>query len=153
MHTCLALGIGFEQETYTFLEPDNRTRHEVILIKEDDRISEQTFSVIVNIGDPISGLSTASLDTDDGNTLYDYSLEDRNLSFIFTPSIQNHSFVFFLREDNSPEGTEAFRVTSTPDDSSDYPTFQPPMSPGSSIRSAYQNAEIQIFDNDSKLIS
>ena len=71
----IVLGIGFTQATYSFVEPDSRMRHEVMLIKEDDRISEQTFGVVVAVGDPISGSNAASPETDNNNS-YDYSLLD-----------------------------------------------------------------------------
>ena len=119
----------------------------VTLVKEDGRVSEQTFGVNITVSDP-QMLSPATLRTDDTSANYDYSLGIRGQTFQvlqFLPNQQSITFVFFLNNDELPEGTEAFQASSTPVEG--FPTFQAP------ITTAFPSTEIQIIDNDCKCIT
>ena len=115
-------------------------------MKEDNRVSEQTFGVGINVGNPQS-LPAATLETFDSSHNFDYSLSSPGQSFViltFHPNQQNVTLPFFLFADTLPEGTEAFRASST--SALEFPTFQPP------VATAFASTEIQIIDNDCKII-
>ena len=119
----------------------------VTLVKEDGRVSEQTYGVGITVSSP-QMLSPATLDTDDTSINFDYALGNSGQTFIilqFLPSQQSITFVFFLNSDELPEGTEAFQASSTPVEG--FPTFQAP------ITTAFPSTEIQIIDNDCKCIT
>ena len=136
----LVIRIGFQFETYTFLEPDVRTLiQEVTLVKEDNRITEQTHAVIITFTDQSAVREQTSL------TSFDYGLEGGNdtntQQNIFPPQSQNISIYFFLNPDDSPEGTESFQVSLRSD--LGFPAFENPLNLST-------NAQIIILDNDCK---
>ena len=146
---CLtAIRIGYALEVYQYFEPDSLMLiTNVTLVKEDNRVSEQTFGVNITVSDP-QMLSPATLRTDNTSTNYDYSLGIRGQTFQvlqFLPSQQSITFNFLLNSDEVPEGTEAFQASSTPVEG--FPTFQAP------ITTAFPSTEIQILDNDCKCIT
>ena len=121
----------------------------VTLVKEDNRVSEQTFGVGITVSNP-QNLSPATLETDDNfiSGMYDYSLGTSGDTFTvlnFLPNQQSITFDFLLNSDEVPEGIEAFRASSTP--VVGFPTFQAP------ITTAFPSTEIQIIDNDCKCIT
>ena len=119
----------------------------VTLVKEDGRVSEQTFGVGITVSNP-QMLSPATLEAFDTSINYDYSLGVPGQTFIvlrFLPNQQSITFNFFLNGDEVPEGTEAFQASSTPVEG--FPTFQAP------ITTAFPSTEIQIIDNDCKCIT
>ena len=126
----------------------------VLLIKEDNRVSEQTFGVIITVSEPASSTRPATLESDDFTISFDYTLTTVQNSILleFPPDRQNLSFgnSFFLNYDDLPEGTEGFQASSTSASSSFYPSFRSPVSVGSPRPRAYQTTEIQITDNDCK---
>ena len=116
----------------------------VTLVKEDNRVSEQTFGVGITVSSPQS-LSAATLDTYDTRINFDYSLgdpEDTFISLPFFPHQQNTTFQFLLNSDRFPEETEAFQASSRSIEG--FPTFQSP------VTTAFASTEIQIIDNDCK---
>ena len=129
---------------------------QVLLIKENNTISEQTFGVTVTVSAPASSTRPATLepDTDDETIVnFDYSLtlEGNSIELQFPPNQQNISFEFFLNSDDLPEGTEGFQASSTSASSFLFPTFQSPVSSELNPNPrAYQATEIQITDNDCK---
>lgn len=146
----VAIRIGFAQLIYTFLEPDFQLLvTEVTLIKEDDTISEQTFGVIVSVSNPTSTPS-ASLESTDNATSFDYSLGSGDTELRFPPNHQSIMFTFFLTPDDLPEGTEGFQASSTSASSSTFPTFQSPLNSDIPDPRAFLSTEIQIIDNDCK---
>ena len=62
----------------------------------------------------------------------------------FLPEQQNITLAVILFGDTLPEGTEAFRATSTP--SPNFPNFGPP-----SMRGAFASTDVLIKDDDCKL--
>ena len=101
----------------------------VTLVKEDGRVSEQTFGVGITVSNP-QMLSAATLETVNNSisSMFDYSLGIPGQTFIvlqFLPIQQNITFEFYLNSDELPEGTEAFQASSTPVEG--FPTFQAPI--------------------------
>ena len=118
----------------------------VTLVKEDGRVSEQTFGVGITVSNP-QMLSPATLESFDTSINFDYALNAPEQTFtvlLFLPNQQSITFEFFLNNDELPEGTEAFQASSTP--VVGFPTFQAP------ITTAFPSTEIQIIDNDCKCI-
>ena len=122
----IALQIGFELPAYTFQEPSAlRLIMDVKLIKEGNRITEQTYSVVVSVSNPPPPLSPATLQGQGGN--YDYSLVVPGASSLvldFGPNQQNQTFAFILYGNEIAEGTEGFEATSTANEG--FPTFGAP---------------------------
>ena len=119
----------------------------VTLVKEDSRVSEQTFGVGITVSNP-QMLSPATLEQFNTGINFDYALGIPEQTFTvlqFLPNQQSITFEFFLNSDELPEGTEAFRASSTPVEG--FPTFQAP------ITTAFPSTEIQIIDNDCKCIT
>ena len=119
----------------------------VTLVKEDGRVSEQTFDVGITVSNP-QMLSPATLESFDPSINFDYTLGIPEQTFIvlqFLPNQQSITFEFYLNSDEVPEGTEAFQASSTPVEG--FPEFQAP------ITTAYPSTEIQIIDNDCKCIT
>jgi hypothetical protein len=127
---------------YTFTEPDVETpNNDVVLIREGGRLTEQTFAVTVDVGEPDSGVRSATPET--FGQAGDFSIRGGS-QLIFRPNQENVSLPLTLFPDTLPEGLEAFRATSTP--SQGFPNFWPPNSGG-----AFATTEVLISDNDSKL--
>ena len=139
-----AIRIGFTSEVYQYNEPDFLMYiTNVTIVKEDNRVSEQTFGVGITVSNPLM-LSPATLETAD-NINFDYTLGSPGDTFIvsqFLPNQQSIGFYFFLNSDELPEGTEAFQASLISVEG--FPTFQPPIS------TAYASTEVQIIDNDCK---
>ena len=119
------------------------------LIRENNRKSEQIYSVDLTVGDPGGNFKPAQIITSDLNENYDYSLGGpgvTKVNVIFPPTVDRIPFVFSLNPDLAVEGKETFRATSaqvTP--SGDYPVFQTP-----SGINAFATTLIHIIDNDGK---
>ena len=146
---CLtAIRIGYSLEVYQYFEPDFLMYiNDVTLVKEDGRVSEQTFGVGITVSNPHM-LTPATLEDDDTGINFDYTLGIPGQTFTvlqFLPNQQSIRFDFFLNSDEFPEGTEAFQASSTPVEG--FPTFQAP------ITTAFASTEIQIIDNDCKCIT
>ena len=144
----VVIRIGFAQEVYQYFEPDFPLYIEnVTLVKEDNRVSEQMFSVGIIVKNAQT-LPAATLEPFDTSISYDYSLGIPEQTFTvlnFFPNQQSITFDFFLYSDELPEGTEAFQASST--SVVGFPTFQAP------ITTAFAATEIQIIDNDCKCIT
>ena len=142
---CIALQIGFSQQSYDFQEPDYRTLfRNVTLIKENNRITEQTYSVAINVNSSGIGLKAATLQSVDGIN-YDYSIGPPGIEFSiidFPPESQSITFPFFLNHDELPEGTETFQASAVANN--EFPTFETPTN-------LFVNTLINIIDNDGKL--
>ena len=142
----LGIQIGFALSNYSFDEPDFETViSDIVLVREGGRRSEQTFLVTVSVGGTINR-PTATLQSPEDENIADYSLTTPT-NFVmlnFPPDRQNITLIFFLFRDDLPEGTEAFRATSTP--SPNFPNFGPP-----SMGGAFASTDVLIFDDDRKL--
>ena len=147
-HNYVVIRIGYTQEVYQYYEPDFLVLiTNVTLVKEDNRVSEQTFGVGITVSNP-QMLSAATVETDDASIDFDYALSapgDTYYFVPFNPNQQSNVFQFFLNGDDLPEETEAFQASSTSVEG--FPTFQAP------ITTAFPSTEIQIIDNDCKCIT
>ena len=115
------------------------------LIKEDNRITEQMYSVAIYVNSSDMGLQAATLQSVNGIS-YDYSIGQPGRVFTlinFPPESQNISFHFFLNHDTLPEGTETFQASAVTN--SGFPTFETPTN-------LFATTLINIIDNDGKLI-
>ena len=129
----VAIRIGFELPSYTYLEPMFETDIDmffespsgmpvngpVFLAKEDNVTSEQTFLVVVQVSSsvpPGQGIQPATLDVD-----YRLSAAGTSVVLQFSPMVQRINFLFTLFPDTLPEGTEAFFASSAPADVTQLP--------------------------------
>ena len=151
LYVCAVIRIGFERQSYEVTEPnlDSTISNLVYLIREDNRKSEQTYSVDLTVGDPGGDLKSATIETSDINENFDYSfgvLDQTKQTISFEPDKDRIAFVFKLNPDLTVEGSEYFRAASahrTP--IGPYPIFQAPVG-----ATAFTNTLIHILDNDGK---
>lgn len=147
----LAIAIGFQFPSYQFNEPPTLTAisDEVLLIKEDGRESEQTFSVLVTVDNPLSPTLPATLQTADPNVEFDYTLGSpgqTSKTLLFPPQLSNITFNFSLNGDELTEGFEAFLASSEPSPSF-LTSFDVPTS------NAFAITQIGIVDNDGEILN
>ena len=141
----VGIQIGFALPEYSFDEPDFETIvNNIVLVREGGRLSEQTFQVSISVGTTFNR-PPATLEFEDEDTA-DYRLTAPQdfIALDFPPDRQNITLTVILFRDDLPEGTEAFRATSTP--SQNFPHFGPP-----SMRGAFASTDVLIFDDDCKL--
>ena len=142
----LDIQIGFGLPQYSLNEPDFATIfNDIVLVREGGRLSEQTFQASISVSGTINIPAATLLFEDDENA--DYALETPRdfVQLRFLPSQQNVTFIVLLFSDDMPEGTEAFRATSTP--SQNFPNFGPP-----SIGGAFASTDVLIIDDDCKFV-
>ena len=146
LYSQIALKIGFSQQSYDFQEPNQRKLfRNVTLFKEDNRITEQMYSVVINVESSGVGLQAATLQSVNGIN-YDYSIGPSGMiSTIidFPPGLQSIVFPFFLNHDELPEATETFQASAIPNNG--FPTFESPTN-------LFANTLINILDNDGKVL-
>ena len=159
----IAIRIGFELPGYTYSEPQfdefigeffvsptgRPENGPIYLLKEDNAISEQTFLVSFQVTDSApSGTQSATIDQD-----YRFSGEGQTSETeFFFPNQQRIPFLFELRTDTFPEGTEAFQASVSPEDTRDLggglvEIFPTSLSPESLAPDIF----ITILDDDRKL--
>ena len=159
----IAIGIGFELPGYTYTEPQfdefidqffvsptgRPENGPIFLLKENNVTSEQTFLVSFQVTDSApSGSQSAAIDQD-------YNLEgpgQTSRTEFFFPSQQMIPFLFVLRTDTLPEGTEAFQASVSPESARDLgggmvEQFPIPLNPLNLSSEIF----ITILDNDRKL--
>ena len=132
----VAIRIGFELPSYTYMEPmfeeaiDTFFEPEsglsvngpIYLAKENNVTSEQTFLVVVQISHSVpqgQSIQPATLDVD-----YRVSAAQLGVTVVvleFGPMVQRINFQFTLFSDTLPEGTEAFLASSAPADIAELP--------------------------------
>ena len=142
----IALQIGFLRQSYNFTEPPRRRLFtDVIILKENDVITEQIYSVVITASTPTdSHLNHATPEPTGDSGIYDYSLGEPRQTFTIRdiyPDIQSTRFNFFLNGDTFPEGIESFQATITP--SEGFPTYGNPVT-------LFTSTLINIIDDDSK---
>ena len=118
--------------------------NDIVLVREGGRLSEQTFQVAISVGDTMDR-PPATLEFDDEGR-GDYSLAGNAADLIhlnFPPDQQNITLAVILFDDSLPEGTEAFRATSTT--SPNFPNFGSP-----SMGGAFASTDVRIIDDDCK---
>ena len=119
----------------------------MVLVKEDNRQSEQTFLVAVGVSSPnLEEISPATARDSGGLNDYDLAGARRGfVIFLFPPTNQRRQFFFFLSPDDVAEGTEGFLVFSTPLEGSITYTIPGPSS------SVFRTVTVIIEDDDRKL--
>ena len=142
---------------YDYFEPKARTVIEnVTLIKEDSRVSEQTFGIFISFGDPGAGIRAATLqETSNQTTNFDYVVDQPGQNRLIRPFFSFESEItltFFLEPDLLPEGTEGFRPIIA-SQGHPFPNFQLPLVNPLPAIPAYQNTLVRILDNDCKCFS
>ena len=146
--------IGFRLSQYDYFEPDFDTIiTNLTLIKEDNRLSEQTFGVIVIFHDPGAGVRPATLqESFTQETPFDYLIDtpgNDDIVLVFQPFQSEITANFILLSDELPEGTEAFRA-SVESEGGFFPHFQVPGVISVNIP-AYSSTLVRILDDERKL--
>ena len=117
---------------------------DVIILKENNAVTEQTYSVIITPSNPANPLLNAATIEPVGSGVHDYSLGQAGQTFTqqdFEPDQQSVTFPFILNGDTFPEGLEAFQATITPAEG--FPTYGNPTT-------LFTSTLINIIDDDSK---
>ncbi len=126
----------------------------VFLEKQNDRITEQSYVVIVGINEatPNGNIRAATLSTVADNVTvaadndYVVSLPGENTIVLeFAPDEQVLDFIFTLFPDDIAEGTEAFQASSQPSENPLHPSFTAP-----SAGVLFPSTFIVIADDDRK---
>ena len=140
-----ALQIGFVNQSYNFTEPRRRQLiTDVIIVKENNVITEQTYSVVITASTPANPLLNAATPEPIGGGIHDYSLGQPGQTFgqsDIDPDEQSIIFPFILNDDQSPEGVESFQLTITP--TVGFPTYRSPTT-------LFTTTLINIIDDDGK---
>ena len=149
--------IGFQNASYTFPEPqfEREIFGVVFLEKENGRISEQEFRVVIesSTATPNANIRPATLTSRDAfGTIInnDYLIVAPDQTVIissFLPSAQTLEFIFTLFPDEIAEGTEAFQARSTPSEGADDPDYTIP----TALNTLFAETFIIIEDDDREL--
>ena len=143
--------IGFSSELYEYFEPSSETFiTNVTLMKDNNRESEQTFSVGIHFSDPAS-VRPAALLTNDTRDSWDYSIQRvPGQAFVLRflrPDQQSVTVSFYLNSDDVPEGPEGFQLTEIVETAGGYPQFLLPLQTSTT---AFQSTTVTIIDDDGK---
>ena len=117
---------------------------DVIILKENNAVTEQRYSVIITPSTPANPLLNAATIESVGGGIYDYSLQQAGQTFLvldFEPDEQSIIFPFILNGDTFPERLESFQATITPNEG--FPTYGNPTT-------LFTTTLINIIDDDSK---
>ena len=122
------------------------------LIKEDDRVSEQTFAIALFFDDPAGFLTRpATLSQSQDSTVnFDYALVDGIVELEFRPNQTEVQVAFTLFPDELPEGTEGFSI-SIASLGGRFPNFQLPVTTSVTVP-AFASTLVRILDNDCKFL-
>lgn len=99
----VAVRIGFEQPSYTFVEPPFLKSFSVSLVKGGNQPSEQTFEVLIEVSNMTSPFQSAALGED-----YNHPT---SLRILFPPEQEAILWEFDLLPNEDPEEIEAFHAT------------------------------------------
>ena len=121
-------------------------------MKDDNRVSEQTFRVGINVNNPsIIDVAAATLETDDtGPGEWDYRVGAFGQDFILTdifPLQQSLIVGFILIGDNVPEGLEGFQLDASVETAGGFPQFALPLQ---SSTTAFRSTVVTLVDNDGR---
>lgn len=133
-----ALVIGFNQTSYTFDEPNRLIFKDVVLVKENNRTTEQTFDVQINLA-----VSSGDRSATEG---FDFATDfvDGSKVEVFSESVERLPIRLRLFPDNITEGNEEFTLRTSPSGVLRY-TLPGPTS------NVSRTTTITIIDNDRKL--
>ncbi len=148
--------IGFQLEQYDYFEPEIvQTQFEnVTLIKEDNRVSEQTFGIQITFDDPGQGINPATLQQLGKVDGFDYVINNPGVNVMtlaFRPDQSAITIRLSLFPDELAEGSEGFRA-GIGSAAAPFTTFQLP-SPTTRPRPmppAFPDTLIRILDTDCK---
>ena len=131
--------IGFADYGYEYFKPKSLTFvHNVTIIKEDNRVSEQIFGIRATV----SSKGTAKLETAETGLNYDYTLGgllgNTYSDLVFRPNVQNITFNFFLNSNDDIISGPGNQFLVTISNLLDFPTFT----------NAINNTRILIQDSD-----
>ena len=115
-------------------------------MKDDNRVSEQTFRVAIVVSDPPS-VRPATLDTGGD---WDYRVAAVGQTSILAdilPAQQSIQLAFSLNGDGIPEGLEGFQLTANVETRGGFPQF---LLPFQTNATAFQSTTITIIDDDGK---
>ena len=116
----------------------------MILLKENNAVTEQRYSVVITTSTPANPLLNAATIESVGGGIHDYSLGQAGQTFSvqdIEPNQQSVIFPFILNGDTFPEGVESFQATITPNVG--FPTYGYPTT-------LFTTTLINIIDDDSK---
>ncbi len=150
----VAIRIGFEYSSYSFEEPDRSTSYTISLIKENQRLTEQTFEVLlisfsgtgldISSGDSYSGSGdSGSGDSEPGDT-FDDTTERETYRLTFFPSDQRLMYSFEEYPDDDPEDMEGYQIICR---TTRTPSFQPPITSFSITRIHIENDDCKFITN------
>ena len=142
--------IGFSRELYEYFEPSEETIiTNITLVKDDNRVSEQTFRIRIVVSDPTS-MRPATLHTEDIEPdSWDYPVGQVGQHFLLidiSPAQQSLLVAFILNDDDVPEGLEGFRLTAA----GGFPQFLLPLQTSTT---AFQSTTITVIDADGMLLT
>lgn len=138
----VALVIGFNQSTFTFEEPDNRlVREEIYLVKENNRQTEQSFVVRINLLSITGNIQPATENLD-----YRLSISSGTTTLLLLPTEDEITLQVTLFPNDIVRWNEGFILDTSP---SREPRYTTP-SPASSV---FKTLTIVIRDNDRKFSS
>ena len=123
----------------------------VFLRKQNGRITEQSYVVIVGINEatPNANIRAATLSTAVADNDYVVSQPGENTIVLeFGPNDQVLDFPFVLFPDDIAEGTEAFQASSQPSENPLHPSFTAPSADGDDV--LFPSTFIVIADDDRK---
>ena len=147
VHVYIALRIGFPKTVFEFSESGNHTdlEVEVLLVKENNVESEQTFSIELLLLEPAISDIPAIQATNSGMLGGDFAFPNEAGSLIlhFTPSSQMLRANLTIFDDNIAEGTETFMLHSRSYTNEGSPSYYFPID-------TFTDTRIIIFDDDSK---
>ena len=121
LYSIAIVTIGFERESYTFMEPSSSTQiMEVFLVKEEGRTTERNYRIAVNIENPtLPGVSFATAQDETSDNDYNITSGDiKSKELVFLSSQQRIEFSFNLHPDEFTEGREGFLAILAPSDGS-----------------------------------
>ena len=116
----------------------------MIILKENNVVTEQTYSVVITTSTPADPHLNAATLEPVGGEIYDYSLGQPGQTYTtrdIDPDVQSIKFTFFLNGDTFAEGIESFQATITP--SEGFPNYGNPVT-------LFTSTLINIIDDDSK---
>ena len=143
----LAIEIGFRQARVEH----NETQRTFTAILEKDRQSEQTFDIRIQISTPrIQGVGEPA--TASPSEPADFRLGDTTvISVRLTPADNGTELAYQIFEDNIPENTEIFQLSSDPDPNTpSNPEFSCDDNPSFRFngRDCFPDLQVVILDND-----
>ena len=118
-------------------------------MKDDNRVSEQTFRVGINVNDPSIDVAAATLQTvDTGPGEWDYRMGQVGQDFLLADIFPLQQFLivgFVMIGDNVPEGLEGFQLDASVETVGEFPQFALPLQ---SSTTAFRSTTVTIVDND-----